>query len=154
MSNLYLTQEGFVKLQEELHYLETVRRKEVADNLREAAENAVGEFVEDPEYEIARNQQSFVEGRIAEIKHILANASLIEKPKNGLVDIGSLITIKEGRNPDEVYHIVGISEANPRQGKISYKSPLGKAVMGKKEGDKATVESPSGAYTITIKKVE
>ena len=153
----YLTKEGFEKLQTELDMLRNVRRKEVAERLREAAENSLGEFVEDPEFEAAKNEQSFVEGRIKELDLILANAELIKdkkgKKKDGLVEIGSEVTIKEGRKKEEVYRIVGAAEANPREGKISHESPIGRAVIGKKLGDKVEVVAPSGSFTVKIVKV-
>ena len=157
MATEYLTKEGFEKLQTELDMLRNVRRKEVAERLREAAENSLGEFVEDPEFEAAKNEQSFVEGRIKELDLILANAELIKdkkgKKKDGLVEIGSEVTIKEGRKKEEVYRIVGAAEANPREGKISHESPIGRAVIGKKLGDKVEVVAPSGSFTVKIVKV-
>lgn len=157
MATEYLTKEGFKKLQEELDNLRNVRRKEIAERLREAAENSLGEFVEDPEFEAAKNEQSFVEGRIKELEMLLANATLIDdskgKSKNGVVEIGSKITIQEGRKKPEEYRIVGAAEANPREGKISHESPIGRAVMGKKEGDKAEIKAPSGSFTVKIVKV-
>ena len=105
MSSQFLTKEGFAKLEEELNYL----------RLHEAAESSLGEFVEDPEFEAAKNEQSFVEGRIRELELLLANAKLIEKKKskNGAVEIGSTVVIKEGRYKPEEYQIVGAAEANP-----------------------------------------
>lgn len=151
----YLTKEGYKKIQAELDHLRDVKRKEVAQRLREAAENSLGEFVEDAEFEAAKNEQSFVEGRIKELELILANARVIKKSrkKNGVVEIGSSVTIKEGRRKEEDYIIVGAAEANPRDGKISYESPLGKALIGKKEGDRVEVDAPSGAFKVRIIKV-
>jgi transcription elongation factor GreA len=157
MATEYLTKEGFTRLQDELDTLRNVRRKEVAERLREAAENSLGEFVEDPEFEAAKNEQSFVEGRIKELEMLLANATLIEdskgRSKNGVIEIGSKITIQEGRKKPEEYRIVGAAEANPREGKISHESPIGRAVMGMKEGDKAEIKAPSGSFTVKIVKV-
>ena len=134
MTSQFLTKEGFAKLEEELNYLRTEKRKEVAQRLHEAAESSLGEFVEDPEFEAAKNEQSFVEGRIRELELLLANAKLIEKKKskNGAVEIGSTVVIKEGRYKPEEYRIVGAAEANPQEGKVSHVSPLGKALIGKK----------------------
>lgn len=156
MSPEFLTQEGFNKLEEELEYLRTVKRKEVAARLHEAAESSLGEFVEDPEFEAAKNEQSFVEGRIRELELLLANAKLIEKKrnKNGEVEIGSVVVIKEGRLKPEEYQIVGAAEANPREGKISHESPLGKALLGAKEGDKVEVKAPSGSFTVKVVEVK
>jgi transcription elongation factor GreA len=157
MATEYLTKQGFEKLQGELDMLRSVRRKEVAERLREAAENSLGEFVEDPEFEAAKNEQSFVEGRIKELDMILANAQLIEdkkgRNKSDVVEIGSKVTIKEGNKKEELYRIVGAAEANPREGLVSHESPIGRAVMGKKEGDKVDIEAPSGAFSVRIVKV-
>ena len=157
MATEYLTKEGHKKLQDEVEFLRNVRRKEIAERLREAAENSLGEFVEDPELEAAKNEQSFVEGRIKELEMILANATLIEehrgKKKGGAIEVGSKVTIQQGRRKPEEYLIVGAAEANPREGKISHESPIGRALMGKKEGDKADIQAPSGSFSVKIMKV-
>jgi transcription elongation factor GreA len=153
MATEYLTKDGYKKLQEELDNLRNVRRKEIAERLREAAENSLGEFVEDPEFEAAKNEQSFVEGRIKELEMILANATLIEEHKNkrgGAIEVGSRVTIQQGRRKPEEYLIVGAAEANPREGKISHESPLGRALLGNKEGDKVDVQAPSGAFSVKV----
>ncbi len=152
----FLTKEGYRKLEEELEYLRTVKRKEVAERLHEAAESSLGEFVEDPEFEAAKNEQSFVEGRIRELELILANAKVITKSrkKNGMVEIGSTVVIREGRRKPEEYLIVGAAEANPREGKISHQSPLGMALVGAKEGDKVEVNAPSGSFTVLVIEVK
>jgi transcription elongation factor GreA len=156
MPRKYLTKEGYKKLQEELDYLRTVKRKEVAERIRDAAENSMGEFIEDAEFEAAKNEQSFVEGRIKELNYLLANSRVVKKKKNenGIVEIGSIVTIKEGKMKPEQYSIVGAVEANPREGKISYESPLGKALMDHQEGDKVSVEAPSGSFLVRIVKVD
>jgi transcription elongation factor GreA len=156
MSPEFLTKQGYKKLEEELEYLRTVKRKEVAARLHEAAESSLGEFVEDPEFEAAKNEQSFVEGRIRELELLLANAKVITKrrKKNGLVEVGSTVVIKEGRANPEEYQIVGAAEANPREGKISHESPLGRALIGAKEGDKVEVSAPSGAFKVKIVEVK
>jgi transcription elongation factor GreA len=156
MATEYLTKEGYKKLQDELDMLRNVRRKEIAERLREAAENSLGEFVEDPEFEAAKNEQSFVEGRIKELEMILANATLIEENKHkrgGDIEIGSKVTVQQGRRKPEEYMIVGAAEANPREGKISHESPLGRALLGKKEGDKVDIQAPSGAFSVKVMKV-
>jgi transcription elongation factor GreA len=152
----FLTKAGFRKLEEELEYLRTVKRKEVAERLHEAAESSLGEFVEDPEFEAAKNEQSFVEGRIRELELLLANAKVITKrrTKNGAVEIGSTVVIQEGGQKPEEYLIVGAAEANPREGKISHESPLGSALMGAKEGETVEVDAPSGSFTVKIVEVK
>lgn len=156
MPSQYLTTDGHKKLLEELEHLRTVRRKEVADRLREAAEASLGEFVEDPEFESAKNEQSFVEGRIRELEIILSDAQIISKrrKKNGVIEIGSKVIIKEGRFKPEEYLIVGAAEANPINGKISFESPLGSALMGKKAGEKVEVSAPSGSFTVKVVEVK
>jgi len=152
----FLTKEGFTKLEKELEHLRTAKRMEVAKRLAEAAENSLGEFVEDPEFEAAKNEQSFVEGRIRELELLLANAQVIKKSRNkaGIVEIGTKVVIKEGRLKPEEYMIVGAAEANPREGKISHQSPLGSALMGKKEGDKVEVAAPSGSFSVKLVEVK
>ncbi len=121
MATEYLTKDGFKKLQDELDNLRNVRRKEIAERLREAAENSLGEFVEDPEFEAAKNEQSFVEGRIKELEMILANATLIEEHKGrrgGAVEIGSKVTVQQGRRKPEEYLIVGAAEASPARARF------------------------------------
>lgn len=156
MSPEFLTKQGYKKLEEELEYLRTTKRKEVAARLHEAAESSLGEFVEDPEFEAAKNEQSFVEGRIRELELLLANAQVITKSrkKNGVVDVGSTVVIKEGRRNPEEYLIVGAAEANPREGKISHESPLGRALLGAKPGDRVEVSAPSGAFKVKIVEVK
>src|SRR3990170_7071806 len=116
MATEYLTKDGYKKLQDDLDNLRNVRRKEIAERLREAAENSLGEFVEDPEFEAAKNEQSFVEGRIKELEMILANATLIEEHKNkrgGAIEVGSKVMIQQGRRKPEEYLIVGAPPGPP-----------------------------------------
>lgn len=148
---IYLTPEGQKKLEEELDYLVNVRRKEVAERLHEAMED--GELIENAEYEAAKNEQAFVEGRILEIDHILAQALVVEPSKNSdEVAFGSTVVIKEGNKKPQTFKIVGVAESDPSQGMISNESPLGKALLGKKVGEYAEVQAPAG--TIRYKIVE
>ncbi len=120
----YLTRQGYVKLQDELDYLRTTKRHEVAERLHEAMEG--GELIEDAEYEAAKNEQAFVEGRIQELEILLANARVIEeKGKMDVVQVAATVTIQEDGAEPEVYTIVGPAEASPREGRISHESPLG-----------------------------
>lgn len=149
----FLTLEGYQKLQEELEYLRTVKRQEVAKRLHEAMEG--GELIEDAEYEAAKNEQAFVEGRIQELEILLANARVIEDTgKRDIIQVGAKVTIQEGENEPEVYTIVGPAEANPRNGRISNESPLGRALMDHRAGDVVKVEAPGGVFTVRILKVE
>ena len=152
MPTKFLTKEGFQKLQEELDQLRTVKRQEVADRLHEAMEG--GELIENAEYEAAKNEQAFVEGRIQELEMLLATARVIgEEEKNhrdGQVSVGSTVTIQEQGFEAETYTIVGAAEANPREGKISNESPIGKAILNRDVGDSVNVETPSGTYKVKI----
>jgi transcription elongation factor GreA len=154
MPNNFLTKEGFQKLQEELDYLRTAKRQEVANRLHEAMEG--GELIENAEYEAAKNEQAFVEGRIQELDLLLASAKIIEdngKKKSDSVQLGSKVTIKEGNFEAETFIIVGAAEANPRDGKISNESPIGKAILNRKVGESVKVETPGGTYNVKILKV-
>jgi len=155
MTTNFLTKEGFQKLQEELDHLRTAKRQEVAERLHEAMEG--GELIENAEYEAAKNEQAFVEGRIQELDLLLATAQIIEengKPKkNDAIQVGSKVTIKEGNFEAETFTIVGAAEANPREGKISNESPIGKAILSRKLGDIVKVETPGGTYNVKIVKV-
>jgi transcription elongation factor GreA len=149
----YLTSEGYRKLQDELEYLRTTKRKEVADRLHEAMEG--GELIENAEYEAAKNEQAFLEGRIKELEVLLATARVVdETPPADSVQIGTTVTIKEEDNPPEIYDIVGAAEANPSEGKISNESPLGKALIGHKAGDRVQVDAPAGSFIVKVMKVE
>jgi transcription elongation factor GreA len=152
----FLTPSGYQKLQDELEQLRTVKRQEVAARLREAMEDGGDMGVDlDAEYEAAKNQQAFVEGRIQELETLLANARVIENSgKREVVDVGATVTIKEGRSAPEIYTVVGRAEANPREGRISNESPLGRAIINHKAGDKVKVEAPGGAFEVKIVKVE
>ena len=148
----FLTREGHKKLQEELDYLRTIKRQEVAQRLHEAMEG--GELIEDAEYEAAKNEQAFVEGRIQELEILLANARVIDESKNGdIIQVGSKVTIREAENDPEVYTIVGPAEANPRNGRISNESPLGRALMDHRAGDTVRVDAPGGTFFVRVVKV-
>ena len=153
-TNNFLTKEGYDKLQDELDYLRTAKRQEVANRLHEAMEG--GELIENAEYEAAKNEQAFVEGRIQELDLLLATAKIIEdngKKKGDVEHLGSKVTIKEGNFEAETFTIVGAAEANPREGKISNESPIGKAILSRKLGDTVKVETPGGTYNVKILKV-
>jgi transcription elongation factor GreA len=114
-----------------------------------------GELIEDAEYEAAKNEQAFVEGRIQDLEMLLANAHVIEDAaKEDHVQVGSTVTIKEGDNPEEIYTIVGPAEASPRDGRISNESPLGRALMDHHPGDVVRVDAPGGSFTVSLLKVE
>jgi len=148
----FLTRDGHQKLQEELEYLRTVKRQEVAERLHEAMEG--GELIEDAEYEAAKNEQAFVEGRIQELEILLANARVIEETgKMEVAQVGAKVTIQEDDNDPEEYTIVGPAEANPRNGRISNESPLGRALMDHRAGETVRVDAPGGSFVVRILKV-
>jgi transcription elongation factor GreA len=149
----FLTPEGHQKLEEELNYLTTVRRSEVAKAIHEAKMD--GDVSENAGYEEAKRQQAFVEGRIMTLQAMLENAVLIES--NGpseTVILGSRVTVVEEGWEPETYAIVGSAEANPGAGRISNESPLGKALMGHRVGEKVVFETPSGEAEVEILSIE
>ncbi len=149
---VYLTSDGRKKLEDELENLRTVRRAEVAKRLHEAMEG--GELIENAEYEAAKNEQAFVEGRILELEDLLSRAMPIESGKgDGSVRIGSTVTVKEGRGKEETYTIVGAAEASPKEGLISNELPLGQALLKKQAGDDVEVKAPAGVLRFKIVKV-
>ena len=153
----FLTSEGLEKLREELEYLRTVKRQEVAGRLRAAMEDGgdMGGVDSDAEYDAAKNEQAFVEGRIQELEIILANARVIdESGTRDVVDVGAKVTIRENGSEPEMYVVVGRTEANPREGRISNESPLGRALMDHRAGDDVEVEAPGGSFTVHLVKVE
>ena len=154
MATTFLTQDGFLKLQQELDYLRTEKRKEVADRLHEAMEG--GELIENAEYEAAKNEQAFLEGRIKELEVLLASARVIEgnPPAADLIQVGSTVTVQEEGLPAETYTIVGAAEADPAKGRISNESPLGKALLNKKPGDQVQVDAPGGVFVVKVLKVD
>ena len=145
----FLTPEGYQKLGQELDYLRTVRRQEVANRLHQALTE--GDILENAELEDARNEQSFVEGRILTLEGMLGNVVIIEEsgPRE-MVGLGSRVTVIEGDDPPETYHIVGSAEADPTKGLISNESPLGRALMGRKVGEDAVVNAPGGVLVFKV----
>ncbi len=150
---VYVTSKGLKKLKEERKGLITVKRKEVALRLHEAMQD--GELIENAEYEAAKNEQAFVEGRILELDHIIAQAQVIARGgSKDQVRVGSTVTVKEDRKKAEEYRIVGAAEANPKEGLISNESPLGRALLDQKVGDKVEVQAPAGTLQFRIVKIK
>ena len=145
---VYLTAEGLAKLKAELNELITVDRPRVAARIHEAKLD--GDLSENAEYEDAKQEQSFLEGRIATLEGQLKNAEVIAAT-NGRdrVSIGSKVVIT-GADGEETFTIVGSAEASPREGRISNESPVGVALMGRKKGDKVTVKAPAGPVSYTV----
>jgi len=149
----YLTPEGEAKLNAELQELKGAKREELSKRLRSAIQ--MGDLSENADYHKAKEDQGFLEGRIQEIEAILRNTIIIEKNQTqGVVFIGSSVTIQEEGFDPETYHLVGPTEADPPNGKISYESPIGRALMDKKVGDTAETETPGGKIKFKIIKIE
>lgn len=154
MAASLLTQEGYDKLQKELDYLRSERRQEVADRLREALDGSPLGVDADVEVEAAKNAQAFVEGRIAYLKSILAQAQIVDDiSKTDVVQIGTKVTIEDAEGEKETYTVVGRAESDPVEGKISYESPLGSALMGHAKGDEVKVLAPDGVFKVKILKI-
>lgn len=150
----FLTPEGLAKLEEELEHLRTVRRQEVAEKIQRAKE--LRSTVTSPEYEEAKNEQGFIEGRILEIERIIKNAKVIhhEASPPDLVQLGSKVTVHHQDGSEEYYTIVGSAEADPSQGKISNESPVGKALLGKRVDDEVEVATPGGRLKLKIVEIK
>ena len=150
---VYVTAEGLKKLEEELEHLRTVRRREVAQRLHEAMED--GELIENAEYEAAKNEQAFIEGRILEIERMVSQAKLIEPGESSdVVQIGSTVVVKQDGQKRETYTIVGAAEANPKEGLISNESPMGQALLNHQVGDEVEVMAPAGVLLYKIVKIK
>jgi transcription elongation factor GreA len=150
----YLTQEGAVRLKEELGELTGPAREQLAQRLRAAIQQ--GDLSENADYHKAKEDQAFLEGRIQELEHILKNATLIDEDigERTIVDIGARVTVQEDDYPSETYRLVGATEANPRNGNISNESPIGKALIGHSVGDQVRIETPDGQVILEILKIE
>ena len=150
-----LTYAGLKKLEEELHDLKVVKRKEVAEKIKEAREQ--GDLSENAEYDAAKDEQAFVEGQIQIIETKIRYAEIIDSDAvaKDEVAIGKTVTVQEvGTTDKDVYHIVGAAGADIFSGRISNESPIAQALIGKKTGDIVTIESPAGSYDVEIISVE
>lgn len=153
-SVVYVTKEGLQKMQEELEHLTKVKRPEISERLRDAISQ--GDLSENADYDYAKQEQAFMEGRIQELEDALRRAEVIEDGGPGdKVRVGSTVTIVEdGVDAEETYRIVGAQEADPTNGYISNESPIGRALLGAKAGQVVTVETPSGGMELKIKSIE
>jgi len=151
MKEYRITQEGHEKLIKDLDYLVRVKRKEIAERLKEA-KNAGGDLSENLEYEYVKNEQAFMEGRIEQINDILQNYVIVEKKvSKDTVDIGSIVVVRDfNDNKNKKYEIVSSIESEPSQMKISDESPLGQALLGKKIKDEVTVKTPGKTFKLKI----
>ena len=151
--NTYLTAEGLAKLKAELEDLKGRAREELSARLRSAIQ--MGDLSENADYHKAKEDQAFLEGHIQELEYLVGRAIVIEEGAKGdTVTIGSHVTIQEGQDAPETYHMVGPKEADPRNGRISYESPIGKALRDHRVGDVVDVETPAGKIKFKILKVE
>jgi transcription elongation factor GreA len=149
---VYLTEEGLEKIKEELNYLKLEKRPEIVQALKDA--RALGDLSENAEYDAARGDQAIVEARILELEQMVEKAVIIKEVNKDVVSIGTRVTIEYVDDSElEEYSIVGSKEADPFLNKISNESPIAKAIMGMKIGDKVSVESPNGTYDVKIVKI-
>lgn len=151
---IYLTAEGAEKMRTELAQLKGPARDDMAKRLRSAIQQ--GDLSENADYHKAKEDQGFLEGRIQELEYLLEKATIIESNVGvyEMVDIGAVVTVREADYPADSYRIVGSKEADPQNGKLSNESPIGKALMGKKVGDRVQVETPAGEIRLEIIKIE
>ena len=159
MKEVILTPEGHKKLQEEIEYLSTTRRQEIAERIRIARE--FGDIAENAEYDSAKNDQAHLEARIAMLEERLTNARVVTKKeitaaqKSGEVSVGTKVKLKDmSSNKTFEYHIVGSAEADPAELKLSNESPVGKAILGRKKGDTVEVAAPRGALKFKILEIK
>ncbi len=149
--DVILTREGLEQLEQELEHLRTVKRTEVKERLKEAI--ALGDLSENSEYDDAKNEQAFMEGRILELEKMIRNAKIIEEgeQQEGAITVGSLVTVKDIEF-DEIteYRLVGTVEADPMNNRISNESPVGRALLGHKAGEIIDVEVPAGIIQLEI----
>ena len=149
----YLTAEGLARIKSELEELTGPRRVELAARLHSAIQ--MGDLSENADYHKAKEDQGFLEGRIQELEYLVRNAVVIEKSANqDIVSVGSHVTIQEADDPAETYHMVGPKEADPRNGRISHESPIGRALVDRRVGDEVEVETPAGKIKFKILKIE
>ena len=149
-----MSAERLEELKQELEYLQTVREKEVAEQIKEA--RSFGDLSENSEYDEAKTEQGKLYSKIAEIKNLVENAEIVQKSEGtDTVGNGSIVTIRDVEfNDTEVYQIVGSQEANPTAGKVSDDSPVGRALMGRRVGETVQVQAPAGAIEFEIIKIE
>lgn len=149
---IHITREGLAKLEAELNELVNVKRAEVAEKIKRARE--MGSSENNAEYDLAKNEQSFIEGRILMLENTIKNAVIIEQPvQPGVVELGDTVLIQNQDGKIEQYTIVGSAEAEPLNGRISDESPVGKALLGKRQGDVVEVKTPAGLLKLHILEV-
>jgi transcription elongation factor GreA len=153
--DVILTPEGLDKLKQEIEYLSTTKRREVAERIKEARE--FGDISENSEYDDAKNEQAMLEARIATLEDKLRSASVIDASElsSDVVRVGSQVHVKDAAGKSSTYTIVGSTEADPSANRLSNESPVGKALVGRKQGDAVTVQLPNGkSRELTVTKIE
>ena len=153
-NEIYLTAEGASRMREELSRLTGGDRKVIAKRLRDAVQQ--GDLSENADYHKAKEDQAFLEGRIQELEYLLKNAVIVEAKdgKHEVIEVGAHVTVQEDDYPPETYLLVGIKEADPSKNRISNESPIGCALMGKREGEVAVAQTPDGQVSLKILKIE
>lgn len=147
--DLYLTEDGAQRLREELEELRGPRREDLAKRLRFAIKQ--GDLSENADYIAAKEEQAFLEGRIQELQAILREATIVDGTSGSdEVSVGSTVVVSEEGRGNQTYYLVGVTEASPREGKISNESPIGQALLGKKIGDTAVAQTPGGEISMEI----
>lgn len=149
---VYLTQDGKTRLEEELRHLTSVKRREVAEKIHAAKEE--GDILENSAYDEAKNEQAFLEGRIRTLEAMLKNAVVIDQDGQGdRVGLGAYVTLEDEQGRLETFRIVGSAEADPNSGLISNVSPVGKALLGRREGETVSVVTPGGELWLKVRAV-
>jgi transcription elongation factor GreA len=152
-SEIPITAEGLAEVKRELDELVTRRRPEIVSKIKAAREH--GDLSENFEYHSARNEQSFVEGRIQELEAIVRNHKLIRPASTGRVELLSTVHFSEDGGPEEAYQLVGPAEADPKAGRVSHESAVGKALLGRQVGDEVEVVTDTGfSYTVKITSID
>jgi transcription elongation factor GreA len=150
---VYLTPDGEKKIRAELEELKGPKREALAQRLRHAIQ--MGDLSENADYIMAKEEQAFLEGRIQELEMTLREVIIIEEKRGGdRVEIGTIVVVQEGDSDPETYRLVGVKEADPRAGKISYESPIGKALLGARVGDTVEAATPGGSISFKILEVQ
>lgn len=152
MTDSYISQEGLKRIKEELEKLKTTDRPEIIDRIARARD--LGDLSENAEYHDAREQQGFIEGRIQELENVIKNAVIIKNKKTGIIQIGSVVHAECDNGMKIKYQIVGPTEANPAEGRISHESPLGLAFLGKTIGHEFELKIPAGNIKCKIHNIE
>ncbi len=153
INDVHITPEGLESVRRELDELVKVRRPAITAKIKAARE--LGDLSENFEYHAAKNEQGFMEARIKELDAIIKNHVLIETKQNaGVIGMGSTVHFQEGGEPEETYRIVGPAEADPKAGRVSYESALGKAMLGHRAGEEVEIKTPNGSYRVRIVSIE